>query len=54
MSLSRVRLFLHDRLQGLQAELAEIDENLVRNNGTVLEQGISLARRKVIYWVLHL
>jgi N6-adenosine-specific RNA methylase IME4 len=37
----------------LQAELAEIDENLIRNNGTELEQGISLARRKVIYLELH-
>lgn len=37
----------------LQAELAEIDENLIRNNGTELEQGISLARRKAIYMELH-
>ena len=37
----------------LQAELAEIDENLIRNNGTELEQGISLARRKEIYLELH-
>ena len=37
----------------LKAEMAEIDENLIRNNGTELEQGMSLARRKVIYLVLH-
>lgn len=37
----------------LQAELAEIDENLIRNNGTELEQCMSLARRKEIYLELH-
>lgn len=37
----------------LRAELAEIDENLQRNELTVLEQGEHLARRKAIHEALH-
>ena len=40
-------------LKGLKAELAEIDENYVRNNLSTLEYGELLLRRKEIYEVLH-
>lgn len=37
----------------LMAELAEIDENLIRNNLNALQEGLQLARRKAIYEQLH-
>ncbi len=40
-------------LDGLQAELAEIDENVVRNELSVMEYGKLLIRRKEIYESLH-
>jgi len=40
-------------LDGLKAELAEIDENLVRNELHYLERGKYLNRRKRIYELLH-
>jgi len=40
-------------LSGLDAELAEIDENLVRNDLSELEHGQHLQRRKEIYEALH-
>lgn len=40
-------------LEGLQAELAEIDENFVRSDLSVLEYGEMLLRRKDIYETLH-
>ena len=40
-------------LAGLQAELAEIDENFVRNGFSTLEYGEMLLRRKEIYEMLH-
>lgn len=40
-------------LDKLHLELAEIDENLVRNELTALERGEQLARRKRIYEALH-
>lgn len=40
-------------LGGLQAELAEIDENIVRSDISALEYGEILLRRKEIYEALH-
>lgn len=40
-------------LEGLQAELAEIDENFVRTDLEVMEFGKLLLRRKEIYEMLH-
>lgn len=40
-------------LDGLQAELAEIDENIIRNGFSTLEHGEMLLRRKEIYEMLH-
>ena len=37
----------------VQAELAEIDEDLCRHDGTALERAERLARRKVLYEKLH-
>lgn len=40
-------------LEGLAAELAEIDENIVRSDISTLEYGEILLRRKEIYETLH-
>lgn len=40
-------------LQGLKAELAEIDENFVRRNLSTIEYGDLLLRRKEIFEILH-
>lgn len=40
-------------LEGLLAELAEIDENIVRNDFSAIEYGEMLLRRKEIYEALH-
>ncbi len=40
-------------LEGLQAELAEIDENFVRSDLSVVEYGEMLLRRKEIYEAIH-
>lgn len=40
-------------LEGLRAELAEIDENFVRNDLSAIEYGEMLLRRKEIYETLH-
>jgi len=40
-------------LDGLQAELAEIDENVVRSNLSPAERGDLLMRRKEIYETIH-
>jgi len=40
-------------LEGLKAELAEIDENFVRNNVSDMELGEILLRRKEIYETIH-
>ena len=41
------------RLSGIYAELAEIDDNLVRYELHYIERGEQLARRKGIYQILH-
>ncbi|NCE65102.1 chromosome partitioning protein ParB [Pseudoflavonifractor sp. 524-17] len=40
-------------LEGLEAELAEIDENLIRRGLNCVDEGEQLARRKEIYEQLH-
>lgn len=40
-------------LEGLKAELAEIDENLVRANYTPAQESAAIVRRKVIYEEIH-
>lgn len=40
-------------LEGLRAELAEIDENIIRNDFSAIEYGEMLLRRKEIYETLH-
>ena len=40
-------------LDDIQAELARIDENLLRNQGTVLERCEAMGRRKCLYEALH-
>lgn len=40
-------------LEGLMAELAEIDENLIRHGLDYIDEGNQLARRKEIYEQLH-
>ena len=40
-------------LEGLQAELAEIDENFIRNDLSPVEYGDLLLRRKAIYESLY-
>ena len=40
-------------LDGLMAELAEIDENLIRRGLDYIDEGKQLARRKEIYEALH-
>jgi hypothetical protein len=40
-------------LDGLRAELAELDENLIRHDLSALERGEALARRKALYEALH-
>jgi ParB family chromosome partitioning protein len=40
-------------LTGLKARLAELDENLIRNESTVLERSEGLKERKEIYEALH-
>lgn len=40
-------------MEEMQAKLAELDENLIRNQGSVIEQGEWLAEKKRIYEQLH-
>ncbi len=40
-------------LSGLQAELAKIDENLIRNDLDLIDRGEHLKRRKEIYEAIH-
>lgn len=39
--------------EGLNAELVEIDENLIRADLTLMERDLHVARRKVLYEELH-
>ena len=49
---TRIECYVTD-LEGLQAELAEIDENVIRNELDDIDLGKMLMRRKEIYEALH-
>jgi ParB family chromosome partitioning protein len=52
LGIDRIDCFFAD-FDELHAELAEIDENLMRGNLTPAQEANSVARRKAIYEILH-
>lgn len=51
--LKQIPVVIHDDLNGLQAKLIEIDENLLRHELNPLDRAVFLAERKRVYEELH-
>jgi ParB family chromosome partitioning protein len=50
---TEIPVVIHEELNGLQAKLIEIDENLLRHELNPLDRAVFLAERKRIYEELH-
>lgn len=53
VGLKEIPVVIHEELNGLQAKLIEIDENLLRHELNPLDRAVFLAERKRIYEELH-